>query len=67
MSDEDKLTEGRHYFKEIPEPDIHYPDDDPFILELKRKYPGTVWDRYIPSELAMERWSKAKQQKGRVR
>ena len=47
-----KAEEGKHYVRELP-PDVKYPDDDPFILELKQKHPGVLWDRYIPSELAM--------------
>jgi hypothetical protein len=30
-------------------PGINYPDDDPYILKLKEKYPGTLRDRYLPT------------------
>jgi len=43
-----------HYLSELP-PGINYPDDDPYILELKRRNPEAVWDRYVPSEVVVER------------
>lgn len=49
-----KAIEGKHYLSKLPE-GINYPDDDPQIMELKRKQPDILWDRYIPSELALER------------
>jgi hypothetical protein len=48
-----KAIEGKHYLRNLPD-GIKYPDDDPQIMELKRKQPDVLWDRYIPSELALE-------------
>ena len=42
------------YFNELPG-GIKYPDDHPYILELKSRRPEAVWDRYVPSELIVAR------------
>ena len=42
------------YLSELPA-GVNYPDDDPYILELKRRSPDAVWDRYVPSEVIIER------------
>jgi hypothetical protein len=42
------------YASELPA-GINYPDDDPYILELKRRNPDALWDRYVPSEVIVER------------
>ena len=38
-----------NFLDHLPE-GITYPDTDPFIQELKRRMPGTPFDRYLPSE-----------------
>ena len=43
-----------YYVSELPE-GINYPDNDPYILELKQRHPEAVWDRYVPSEYVMAR------------
>lgn len=42
------------YLNELP-PGVKYPDDHPYILELKHRRPEALWDRYVPSELIVER------------
>jgi hypothetical protein len=42
------------YIKDLPA-GINYPDDDPYILELKSRDPDAVWDRYVPSEVIVAR------------
>jgi hypothetical protein len=42
------------YLSELPA-GVKYPDDDPYILELKRRNPEALWDRYVPSEVIVER------------
>ena len=50
----DLVEDEDSYMKELP-PGIHYPDDDPYILELKRRDADAVWDRYVPSEVIVKR------------
>lgn len=35
------MPQPKLYLENLP-PGIHYPDDDPYILKLKEKYPGTL-------------------------
>jgi hypothetical protein len=42
------------YVSELPA-GMSYPDEDPYILELKRRNPDALWDRYVPSEVIIER------------
>ncbi len=53
-----QMLEGKDYSRELPA-GVNYPDEHPYILELKRKKPEGLWDRYIPSELALERMTQA--------
>jgi len=48
------INDDCYYVSELPA-GINYPDDDPYILELKRRNPEAVWDRYLPSEVIVER------------
>ncbi len=50
----ERPEEGKHYLHKLPS-GYHYPDDDPYIIELKRRYPDVLWDRYLPSEVILER------------
>jgi len=54
-----QMLEGKDYLRERST-GVHYPDDHPYILELKRKKPEALWDRYIPSELILERMTQAR-------
>jgi len=48
------MPEKKLYLERLP-PGVNYPDDDPYILQLKEKCPGTLWDRYLPAEVVVER------------
>jgi hypothetical protein len=51
---ETDLEDESCYASELPA-GMNYPDDDPYILELKRRNPDALWDRYVPSEVIVER------------
>lgn len=50
----DEFDSEPYYASELPE-GINYPDNDPYILELKQRRPEAVWDRYLPAEFILER------------
>lgn len=60
-----KLVEEKHYFRELPE-GIACPDVHPYIAYLKEKNPEALWDRYIPSAVALERNNKLLEQLAKI-
>lgn len=57
----ERSERGERYLRELP-PGHQYPDTDPYILELKRRNPEVLWDRYLPSEVLVERVQRFREQ-----